>query len=540
MGKQQPQTTMSDSNVVEIHFRTVCPTDIPACYEIEQASYPQDEAASKSALQYRQHHAAPYFWCAVISRDDTHNNINNNDNNYNNDAEDEIIVGYICSTRCWEFTHDSLSTHDTSGPLLAIHSVVVSEKYRGQGIAMAMLKYYITAIAAMKDGIEKLVLMAKKDLLGFYVQCGFKVTRVSDIVHGQDLWYDCEFPLVQNEHHPYWVLDSFTEKGGSGNPAAVVVLPPPSSDEDAHENNTEWMKVVAKEFNLSETAFIWPNRTEVKKVKQDEDGEKSAAAADDDDEEVQGGGGEVVNYVIRYFTCNGTEVDLCGHATLASAAVLFQTRKIKNDATIVFEANKHKLPVSLEGKTWMRNAPIKLKMIFPKKSLCEVTASADRCAVLGMLKTAFSMDFDAENILYLGLDQDGGDVLIELTRDHFLQIGYDNIHYSALMEWKGYSRGVILCCRENHPVEEEEEKEDVQVVDYLSRFFGPKAGINEDPVTGSAHCTLGPYFGAKLHKTTVVGKQMSERGGTVTCVLEDDRVSIMGTAITTMTGSLHI
>jgi predicted PhzF superfamily epimerase YddE/YHI9 len=400
------------------------------------------------------------------------------------------------------------------------------------------------------DGVEKLVLMAKKDLLGFYVQCGFTVTKVSDIVHGQDLWYDCELPLKKEGDkwrtgHACWVLDSFAEKEGSGNPSAVVLLPPSSSsdgtDDDAHET-TEWMKVVAKEFNLSETAFIWPSTPTVEKVKEEVDGGTSGVKSDDEEEVQQGG--EVIEYVIRYFTCNGTEVDLCGHATLASAAVLFQTLKIKNDATIVFEAKKDTLTVSLDSKTWMRNAPIKLKMDFPKKSLREITSSTDRCAILDMLKTAFSMDFDAENILYLGLDEDGGDLLIELTRDYFLQIGYNNIHYSALMEWDGYSRGVILCCREDHhyPVTEEEDKEqDVPVVDFLSRFFGPKAGINEDPVTGSAHCTLGPYFSTKLHKTTLVGKQMSERGGTVMCVLDEtERVSIIGTAITTMTGSLHI
>ena len=575
---------MTDSKVVEIHFRTVSPTDIPACYEIEQASYPHDEAASKSALQYRQHHAAPYFWCAVISsrvvvvsseEEDHHHHHDTNNHHDKDDVEEEILVGYICSTRCWEFTHESLCTHDTSGPLLAIHSIVVSEKYRGQGIARAMLQDYITAISARNDGIEKLVLMAKKELLGFYVQCGFTVTNVSPIVHGQDVWYNCELSLDKtrskdnNTEHSYWVLDTFTEKGGSGNPASVVLLPlsynnnVDDDDDDANDNNTNWMKLVAKEFNLSETAFIWPSTTTtaVGNLKQGENGVTIDHKDDDDDEEdVQGGGcgssggcgggsGEVVNYRIRYFTCNGTEVDLCGHATLASAAVLFQTRKLKNDATIVFEANKDTLSVSLEGKNtnWIRNSPIKLKMNFPKKLLYEITTSADRSAVLGMLKMAFSMDFDAENILYLGLDQDGGDVLIELTRDHFFQVGYDNIHYSALMQWDGYSRGVILCCRENnhYPVKnEEEEKDDCgvvgPVVDFLSRFFGPKAGINEDPVTGSAHCTLGPYFGAKLHKTILVGKQMSERGGTVTCVLEEDRVSIIGTAITTMTGSLHM
>ena len=533
---------MTDPILSRIHFRTVSPTDVPTCYEIEKSSYPADEAASKSALQYRQHHAAPYFRCAVLGDED----------------EETTIVGYICSTRCRDFVHESMSIHDPSGPVLAVHSVVVAEQYRGKGIATAMMKDYISAIKSMNDGVEKLVLLSKSNMLGFYVRSGFSVLRPSDIVHGQETWYDCELNMRLDKNrlqgYPCWVVDSFAEEGGSGNPAAVVLLP---ADTDiTNEETTGWMQLVAKEFNLSETAFIWPV-TQKPKAEKEEDGDDDDETADgkepmDEEEEPEEcSSGQVVNYFIRYFTCNGTEVDLCGHATLASGAILFQTLpfKLQNDAAINFEAKKHLLRVSphAEGtKTWMRNGPsMRIKMDLPKKSLVEITTSADRSAVLSMLKSAFQMPDTAENILYLGVDEDGGDILIELTREYFLNLGYTDIGYSALMEWDGYSRGLILCCRELVPTpmekEEDEDEEvvnEVEVVDFLSRFFAPKAGINEDPVTGSAHCTLAPYFGAKLNKSTLLGKQTSQRGGLVTCVVEEDLVSIIGTTVTTMNGSL--
>jgi predicted PhzF superfamily epimerase YddE/YHI9/ribosomal protein S18 acetylase RimI-like enzyme len=552
-----------ESILSQTHFRNVYPTDIPACAEIEQDSYPQEEAASKSSLQYRQHQAAPYFRCAVLERE----------------AEEEI-VGYICSTRCREFNHESIVSHDTSGPLLAIHSVVVSQTYRSQGIAVAMMKDYIAAIAEMNNGragggiIDKLVLIAKTNLLGFYVQCGFIVTGVSSIVHGQDLWYGCELVLQKKElgaaAHPCWVLDSFAEPGKSGNyndtgnPAAVVLLP---SDFDC-ELEREWMKTVAKEFHLSETAFIWPSSSSnnadavsVAKTKKEKEEEQEELVEERSDDEYENGGvpsEKVANYVIRYFTANGTEVDLCGHATLASAAVLFQTLKIKKDATILFTANNDLLSASLQSKSktflsssslWQRpDTPMKLKMDFPKRNVREISASQDQSCIIGMLKAAFGMEFPAKDVLYIGLDENGDDVLVELTRDYFLEIGYDNIHYAALMEWSGYSRGVILCCLEEYDEDERgqdevascENKSDSPPVDFLSRFFGPKAGIMEDPVTGSAHCILGPYFGTKLNKTTLIGKQTSRRGGLVTCILAEERVSIVGTAVTTVSGYLHI
>ena len=154
----QPAAPVDLSNV---HFRTCRPTDIPTCYEIESASYPASEAASKSALQYRQHHCSRYFRCAVLDgADDDH----------------DVVIGFVCSTKCHSFRHESMSVHEASGRLLAIHSVVVAEKYRRQGIATLMVKDYIqTILADDEDPPEKFVLLSKAHLLGFYVNCGLQV-----------------------------------------------------------------------------------------------------------------------------------------------------------------------------------------------------------------------------------------------------------------------------------------------------------------------------------------------------------------------------
>lgn len=168
----------------QVRFQTCRPTDIPACYAIEAASYPAAEAASKSALQYRQHHCSRYFRCAVLNGGGGGGGgvvmegeaSNNNNNNNNSDRDRDEVIGFVCSTKCHSFRHESMSVHEASGRLLAIHSVVVAEKYRRQGIATLMVKDYIqTILAEDEDPPEKFVLLSKAHLLGFYVNCGLQV-----------------------------------------------------------------------------------------------------------------------------------------------------------------------------------------------------------------------------------------------------------------------------------------------------------------------------------------------------------------------------
>jgi ribosomal protein S18 acetylase RimI-like enzyme len=183
------QLQLSEESVIEkgvlekVCFREGRPTDLPEVTVIEEASYPADEAASKSALQYRQQNAAPYFRCAVVPLED--------------DDDNSKLVGYICSTRCREFEHESMTTHVSNGRLLAIHSVVVPEEYRRKGIATKMLKDYVEHMRATNDGtIEKLVLLAKDNLLAFYENCGFQVIGPSAIEHGSEQWYDLELDIM--------------------------------------------------------------------------------------------------------------------------------------------------------------------------------------------------------------------------------------------------------------------------------------------------------------------------------------------------------
>lgn len=583
-GKPQLPTLADGSlDISNIQFRTACPTDIAECREIEKASYPSDEAASKNDLQYRQHHAAPYFQCAYLE-------ISSGNDSSDTSEDQQYLVGFICSTRCHVFEKETMSTHQSDGPLLAIHSVVVRSEFRRQGLASNMLKFYLESVKRqissmpMEHAIHKLVLLSKKHLLSFYVDCGFSVLGVSPITHGLQPWYHLELNVddtsassilvdpvvVSPEGRECYVVDSFAASStpGTGNPAAVVILP---SDTDSVKLRA-WMQIVAAEFNLSETAFCWPR----------EQAQASSSAC-----EQQNTNNRDLHWNIRYFSPK-VEVPLCGHATLASAAILFQTRKPALDRKIVFHASENELTMELAKtrttlSTLLNNNTIvneeeeekglptnmdphpipqeessasvlatKISMEFPAKPARELQTREDQVVVRNMLESAFLCPLDT---LFLGIS-DIGDVLVELTPASFRDIGYDieKLNIKALLEWDGYYRGVIVCCRcdnKKKVVETNTTKETTNgapVVpaasqlqpDFLSRFFGPKAGIDEDPVTGSAHCVLGPYFSAKLGKEMVIGKQTSERGGIVECWVSPEKVILTGTAVTTMSGTLYL
>ena len=177
-----------DSFLSSIQFRPAAAEDIPRCFEIESASYPSDEAATMESLVNRQKYACDYFLLCT-----------------NNNGQD--ILGFICATRCHEFTEESMSAlHDPTGPLLAVHSVVIDENYRRKGLATKLMNQYVQKIleherdnqsATDTVPIASIVLLAKQHLLGFYVRCGYKVNRPSPIVHGKELWYDLEMELEQ-------------------------------------------------------------------------------------------------------------------------------------------------------------------------------------------------------------------------------------------------------------------------------------------------------------------------------------------------------
>jgi predicted PhzF superfamily epimerase YddE/YHI9 len=467
-----------------------------------------------------------------------------------------------------------MKAHDSSGKILAIHSVVVDERFRNLGVASAMLQDYVSAMERLNTGgslkvkMEKVVLLAKKNMLAFYVRNGFIAAGISPIVHGTEQWFELErnFPPAEDSDaktYECYLVDSFADvdKQGSGNPAGVVILNNPpglnlkrngdaningSLDEmegteyvesDVLERGVKWMSVVAKELNQSETAFIWP----LPLLKTAPNHEVLSQA-------------ESSSYAIRYYTRSGIEVDLCGHATLAAAYCVLRQKNIDSKQKISFFAKNDELQCELLASsansqsadpTSVSDNASRISMSFPWKNVTAVPTEMDRNSVLSMMSQAFfsataalfgrdqSLAFFSQHVVHIGTTDKNEDLLIELTEEAFDALQGVKVDYGELSTLDIYSRGVVICCCASLQTPS---------IDFLSRFFGPKVGIDEDPVTGSAHCSLGPYFGKKLGKSVVIGKQKSERGGLVECILkqEEGRVCIVGTAVMTLSGQLSV
>jgi len=456
---------------VELQFRRATSKDLSTLSKLEYSSYPTDEAASLESLAYRIENASPYFLVATTEFE---------------------IVGFICSTRCFSFTHTSMSTHEPLGSTLAIHSVVVRENYRLRNIGTQMLKTYIDWIP--QQSLKKIVLLAKNRLLAFYVNSGFEAKRVSDIAHGNDTWYHLEMELRRKcfvvdsfvNHH----IDAFT---ASGNPAGVVLMKGIFEGKE-----TLWLKNVAKEFNHSETAFVW---------------ERSKN-----------------EYDIRYYTKSGQEVDLCGHATLAAAAALL-LEGVTGDVKF-FAKNNHLVASKDTDNIGTDNNVVKITMDFPWKDVRDLIDETERQSILLLIEKVFQVTYD--NVRFLGVGIDGEDLFVELTPAAFHSISQnpETLSLSSLEDCPGHSRGVILSCM----------NVDSDKVDFCSRFFGPKVGIDEDPVTGSAHCLLAPYYGKMMNKKKLLGRQMSQRGGFVDCILKkhENVVQISGMALRVFIGRLDV
>jgi PhzF family phenazine biosynthesis protein len=248
-------------------------------------------------------------------------------------------------------------------------------------------------------------------------------------------------------------VDAFTAVPFRGNPAAVCVLPAPADE--------QWMRNAAREMNLSETAFLHPN-----------------------------GDG----YRLRWFT-PAVEVDLCGHATLASAHVLWEEGHIAAAAPAKFHTRSGLLTCEKSGE-W-------IEMDFPAKAEQAAVAPAQLAEALGA------------ELNYVGRNQ--FDYLVEVRDEGLLRALRPNHHLLRQLP----VRGVIVTARASGAE-----------FDFVSRFFAPGAGVDEDPVTGSAHAALAPYWSPKLGKMEMVGYQASERGGVVKVRVNGDRVALAGQAVT--------
>ena len=260
---------------------------------------------------------------------------------------------------------------------------------------------------------------------------------------------------------PIYQVDAFTEKPFHGNPAGVCFLSTPCTN--------QWMQGVAQEMNLSETAFLLPENS---------------------------------GYRLRWFT-PAVEVDLCGHATLASAHILWETGRLASDKMAQFYSRSGLLTARLEGD-W-------IQLNFPVKRLEEVAIPEGLSALLGVTP------------VFVGKNQ--FDYLVEVENEEILR----NLQPDMTRLSQIPVRGVIVTCAATTPG-----------YDFMSRFFAPRVGVPEDPVTGSAHCCLAPYWGEKLHKQSMLAYQASARGGELRLGLDGDRVLISGKAMTIFQGELNV
>ncbi|MCE1229180.1 MAG: PhzF family phenazine biosynthesis protein [Firmicutes bacterium] len=256
---------------------------------------------------------------------------------------------------------------------------------------------------------------------------------------------------------PFYQIDAFADAPFQGNPAAVMILEAWLPDAT--------LQTIAQENNLAETAFVIPREGP---------------------------------WALRWFTPEG-EIDLCGHATLASAHVAFHELGFIGEV-LAFDTQSGLLHVRREDP-W-------LVMDFPARpgQLCE--------APLGL--------FEA-----LGVSPRP----VTLARDHMVVLDSEEDVRALTPDFRALDRVATEGVMVTAPGEE---------VDFVSRFFTPRATIPEDPVTGSAHCVLVPYWAERLGKTHLTARQLSPRGGFLRCVLQGDRVEMAGRAVKVLEGAFLV
>ena len=258
---------------------------------------------------------------------------------------------------------------------------------------------------------------------------------------------------------PLFVVDAFTETAFGGNPAAVCLLDSPAEP--------RWMQSVAAEMNLSETAFVTPAGAE---------------------------------FGLRWFTPE-VEVELCGHATLASAHVLWEGW-VPHDVPARFQTASGVLTCTRADDLIEMDLPAD-----PPEPVAVTPAVADALGVEVL---------EAATTRRIGK-------LVALTDAAAVRALAPDFAAIARLN----AAGVIVTAAS-----------DVPEVDFISRYFAPGVGIDEDPVTGAAHCALAPFWAARLGRDELVGYQASKRGGTVRCNVAGDRVILGGHAVTVTRGEL--
>lgn len=259
-------------------------------------------------------------------------------------------------------------------------------------------------------------------------------------------------------------VDAFSGVPFRGNPAAVVPLESWPDD--------EWLQAVAAENNLSETAYFVPD----------------AAGT----------------FALRWFTPT-TEVALCGHATVATAHVLWETGRLDVADAARFDTQSGRVTATAVGDGW-------IELDFPALMPERIDPPTGLAAALGMPESPWE---------WVGRSR--FDVLVRVASPCVVAALSPDFGALGAIE----ARGVIVTAAGGP-----------DGVDFCSRFFAPNAGVNEDPVTGSAHCVLTPYWAGELGKARLSARQISARGGELRLELRGDRVGLAGQAVTVLRGTL--
>ena len=258
-------------------------------------------------------------------------------------------------------------------------------------------------------------------------------------------------------------VDSFTAEPFRGNPAGVCLLDAPR-DED-------WMLGIAREMNLSETAFLLPEGT---------------------------------GYRLRWFTPQ-VEVTLCGHATLASAHILWEQGILYPDQTAQFATLSGQLSAFRTADSW-------IALDFPLRQVIPAAPPPGLLSALGIEQVQFSGRYRE-------------DYLIEVTDEEAVRALTPNFARLKTVP----TRGVVITARAQE-----------KAYDFVSRFFAPAVGVDEDPVTGSAHCALAPYWAERLGKPSLLAYQASRRGGLLRVTPRNGRVLLEGQAVTIFEARLRV
>lgn len=256
-----------------------------------------------------------------------------------------------------------------------------------------------------------------------------------------------------------YIVDAFTDRPFAGNPAAVCILDEIKED--------EWMQNIAREMNLSETAFLYK---------------------------------EHEGYTLRWFTPT-VEINLCGHATLASAHILWQTGVEDPNKEIRFFTRSGALTANLRKEG--------IELNFPSEP-------DEPCDPPQYLAQALGV-----KMLYVGKNR--FDYIVEVENEERVRSLKPDF---TLLDKVG-ARGILVTSRSDN-----------EEYDFVSRCFFPSEGIPEDPVTGSAHCCLAPYWQRKLQKNHFHAAQLSSRGGSLKVTIDRTRILLLGNAVTVLKGSL--